>query len=94
MIVPMKRLLVRFDGKTSALLDRVAPGRSRRRSELIRRTRARALQHELEQRTRTAYEMWPDVPATFDPKEWAPHAEAIHLVKVRTGRNKARKHAG
>jgi hypothetical protein len=26
--------------------------------------------------------MWPDEPATFDPNEWASHAEAIHPVKV------------
>jgi predicted transcriptional regulator len=88
MIVHMKQLLVQFDDRTSALLERIAPGRSRKRSEFIRRAVARALQDELERRTRTAYEKWPDEPATFDPDEWTPHAEAIHPVKVRADRRR------
>src|SRR5262249_5985019 len=90
MIIHMKALLVQFDDQTSALLERIAPGRSRKRSEFIRRAVARALQEELERRTRAAYEMWPDEPATFDPSEWASHTEAVHPVKVRPGRRGAR----
>jgi len=90
MIVHMKQLLVQFDDQTSALLERIAPGRSRKRSEFIRRAVARALQDELEQRTRAAYERWPDEPATFDPGEWASHAEAVHPVKERPGRRAVR----
>lgn len=86
MILHMKQLLVQFDDKTCELLERVAPGRSRKRSEFIRRAVARALQDELEQRTRAAYERWPDEPATFDPNEWTSPAEAVHPVKVRQGR--------
>jgi len=90
MIIHMKQLLVQFDDQTSALLERIAPGRSRKRSEFIRRAVARALQDELEQRTRAAYERWPDERATFDPDEWASPAEAVHPVKVRRGRRAAR----
>jgi predicted transcriptional regulator len=90
MIIHMKQLLVQFDDHTSALLERIAPGRSRKRSEFIRRAVARALYDELERRTRAAYEMWPDEPATFDPDEWASHAEAVHPVKVRPGRRATR----
>ena len=82
----MKQLLVQFDDQTSALLERIAPGRSRKRSEFIRRAVARALQDELERRTRAAYERWPDEPATFDPSEWASPDEAVHPVKMRRGR--------
>lgn len=90
MIIHMKQLLVQFDDKTSALLERIAPGRSRKRSEFIRRAVARALQDEIEQRTRAAYEMWPDAPATFDPDEWASPTEAVHPVKARSGRRATR----
>lgn len=81
----MKQVLVQFDDQTAALLERVAPGRSRKRSEFIRRAVARALLEELERGTRAAYEMRPDEPATFDPGEWAPHAEAVHPA---TGRGR------
>jgi predicted transcriptional regulator len=86
MIVHMKQLLVQFDDQTSALLERIAPGRSRKRSEFIRRAVARALLDELEQRTRAAYETWPDEPATFNPEEWAAPSEAVHPVKGGAGR--------
>ena len=90
MIIHMKQLLVQFDDQTSALLERIAPGRSRKRSEFIRRAVARALQDELEQRTRAAYEQWPDEPATLDPDEWASPAEAVHPVKARPKRRAVR----
>ena len=90
MIVHMKQLLVQFDDQTSALLERIAPGRSRKRSEFIRRAVARALQDELERRTRAAYETWPDEPIAFDPNEWASHAEAVHPVKARPRRRAVR----
>ncbi len=90
MIFHMKQVLVQLDDQTSALLERVAPGRSRKRSEFIRRAVARALLEELERGTRAAYEMRPDEPATFDPDEWASHAEAVHPVSSRRGRRAAR----
>lgn len=90
MIVHMKQVLVQFDDPTAALLERVAPGRSRKRSEFIRRAVARALLEELERGTRAAYEKRPDEPATFDPDEWAAHAEAVHPVDGPRGRRVAR----
>jgi predicted transcriptional regulator len=90
MIIHMKQLLVQFDDQTSALLEQIAPGRSRKRSEFIRRAVARALQDELEQRTRAAYEQWPDEPARFDPSEWASSTEAVHPLKARPRRRAAR----
>jgi predicted transcriptional regulator len=90
MIVHMKQLLVQFDDQTSALLERVAPGRSRKRSEFIRRAVARALLDELERGTRAAYEKRPDEAATFVPEEWAPHAEAVHPVNTPRRRRAAR----
>lgn len=90
MIIHMKQLLVQFDDQTSALLERIAPGRSRKRSEFIRRAVARALQDELERRTRAAYETWPDGPVAFDPGEWASPAEAVHPAKRRPRRQAAR----
>ena len=89
MIIHMKQVLVQFDDQTAALLERVAPGRSRKRSEFIRRAVARALLEELERGTRAAYEKRPDE-STFDPDEWAPHAEAVHPVNAPRRRRAAR----
>ena len=90
MIIHMKQVLVQFDDQTAGLLERVAPGRSRKRSEFIRRAVARALLEELERGTRAAYEKRPDEPAMFDPGAWAPDDEAVHPVNAprrrRTGR--------
>jgi predicted transcriptional regulator len=90
MIIHMKQVLVQFDDQTSALLERVAPGRSRKRSEFIRRAVARALLEELERGTRAAYDKWPDEPATVDPDEWASEAEAVHPGASGRGRRPAR----
>jgi Arc/MetJ-type ribon-helix-helix transcriptional regulator len=91
MVVYMKQVLVQFDDQTSALLERVAPGRSRKRSEFIRRAVARALLEELERGTRAAYERRPDEPAPFDPDEWASDAEAVHPVNGPRRRRAARR---
>ena len=77
MIEHMKQVLVQLDDATAARLEKVAPGRSRTRSEFIRRAIARALDDDLERRTREAYERWPDEEPTFDPEEWATDAEAV-----------------
>ena len=86
MVIPVRQLRVQIDDQTFAWLERVAPGRSRKRSAFIRRAVARALMDELEHRTRSAYEARPDAPVAFDPDEWAPHAEAVQPVKPRPGR--------
>src|ERR1041384_7492963 len=90
MIIHMKQLLVQIDDRTLALLERVAPGRSRKRSEFIRRAVARALMDELEHRTRAAYEARPDESVASHPDEWASDAEAVHPVKPRPKRRTAR----
>lgn len=77
MIKHMKQVLIQLDDATAARLEKVAPGRSRTRSEFIRRAIARALDDDLERRTREAYERWPDEEPGFDPHEWASEAEAV-----------------
>ena len=56
----MKQVLVEIDDQTAAELERVAPARSRQRSEFIRRALRRALWDEEERRTREAYLDKPD----------------------------------
>ena len=68
----MKALLIELDPDTVARLDKVAPGRSRRRSEFIRAAIRRAL-WELEERAiEVAYLRQPDSAegAHVDPAVW------------------------
>lgn len=90
MIEPMKQVLIQLDDRTAAQLEQVAPGRSHKRSEFVRRAIARALQDELEERTREAYAKWPDEPAAFDPGEWAPEDEALRPKKTEKTSNRSR----
>jgi predicted transcriptional regulator len=60
MLKHMKQILVEIDDQTAAELERVAPARSRQRSEFIRRALRRALWDEEERRTRDAYLNAPD----------------------------------
>jgi hypothetical protein len=85
----MKQILIQLDDRTAVQLERVAPARSHKRSDFVRRAIARALHEALEVRTREAYEKWPDEPPPFDPSEWAPDAEVLRPPKTsarRTGR--------
>lgn len=68
----MKQVLVEIDDQTAAELERVAPARSRQRSEFIRRALRRALWDEEERRTREAYLRSPDADGTayFEPEAW------------------------
>lgn len=86
----MKQILVQLDDRTARQLEDVAPGRSRKRSEFVRNAIARALQEALEARTCEAYGKWPDDPGAFDPKEWAPEADAKHPSTKRAARRRAR----
>ncbi len=74
----MKQFLIQLDDRLADQLEQIAPGKSRKRSEFLRKVIARALQDELEQRTREAYQKWPDEPPPFDPSTWAPESEAVH----------------
>ena len=78
----MKQILVQLDDRLAAQLEQVAPGRSHRRSAFVRRALARALQEELERRTRAAYEKWPDEAGSVDPSTWAAEAEALHPAEA------------
>jgi hypothetical protein len=78
MILHMKAILVQLDDYTATLLDKVAPGHGRKRSQFIRQAVIRALMDVTEVSTRRAYERDPDSDEWwFDPRAWAPATEAI-----------------
>jgi Arc/MetJ-type ribon-helix-helix transcriptional regulator len=79
----MKQILVQLDDRTAALLETVAPGRSRKRSEFIRLAVARALMEMTERKTRAAYAAAPAEPSSFDLAEWANETEAVHPPRRR-----------
>jgi len=56
----MKTLIVELDEEVAAKLERVAPGRSRQRSEFIRNAVRKALWEIEEQATAEAYREQPD----------------------------------
>ena len=67
----MKSLLVEVDDELASRLERVAPARSRRRSEFVRMAILKALWEAEEQATAEAYARHPDDPdAAFDPTVW------------------------
>jgi hypothetical protein len=67
----MKQILVEVDDRTAAELERVAPARSRQRSEFIRRALRRALWDEEERATREAYLRRPDDSEPhFEARAW------------------------
>jgi predicted transcriptional regulator len=68
----MKSLLVEVDDELASRLERVAPARSRRRSEFVRMAILKALWEAEEQATAEAYARHPDEPdaAAFDPTVW------------------------
>jgi predicted transcriptional regulator len=67
----MKSLLVEVDDELAGRLERVAPARSRRRSEFVRAAFLKALWEAEEQATAEAYARHPDSPdAAFDSTAW------------------------
>ena len=67
----MKSLLVEVDDELASRLERVAPARSRRRSEFVRAAILKALWDAEELATAEAYARQPDSPdAVFDPTVW------------------------
>jgi predicted transcriptional regulator len=72
MLEHMKQLLIEVDDETAAKLEAVAPGRSRRRSEFVRRAVRRALWELEEQATADAYRRQPDsaAEAYFEAQAW------------------------
>jgi hypothetical protein len=67
----MKQVLLELDDDTALQLERIAPARSRRRSEFIRAAIRSAIWAEQERATELAYRRTPDdEPAYFDPTVW------------------------
>ena len=68
---PMKSLLIEVDDELAGRLERVAPARSRRRSEFVRAAILKALCEAEEQATAEAYARQPDSPdVAFDAAVW------------------------
>jgi predicted transcriptional regulator len=83
MVGDMKQIVVQLDDRTAQQLEKVAPGRSRRRSEFIRQAIARALLELAEHCTHAAYTKVPDGGAVFNPAEWADDSEALRRSRRR-----------
>jgi predicted transcriptional regulator len=68
----MKNILIEIDDATAHRLERIAPARSRRRSEFIREAIRKALWAIEERETAEAYRRQPDAEAeaSFDPAVW------------------------
>ncbi len=67
----MKSLLVEVDDSLAERLERVAPARSRCRSEFVRAALLKALWEVEERATAEAYARQPDIlEAAFDPAVW------------------------
>ena len=70
----MRTLRIRVDDEVAEQLDRVAPSRTRRRSEFVRMAIRKALWELEEERTAEAYARQPDSAsdAYVDPDVWEP----------------------
>jgi len=70
----MKTVIIDLEDDVAAKLERVAPGRTRRRSEFIRRAIRQALWELEEQATAEAYRKHPDsaADAYVDASVWEP----------------------
>lgn len=73
-LLHMKAFLIELDPETAARLEKVAPGRSRRRSDFIRAAIRRALWEVEERATEAAYRRQPDSAEDVyvDPGVWEP----------------------
>ena len=69
----VKQMIVSLDERMIRELERVAPARSRRRSEFIRKAIRKALDEESERRMEEAYRRMPQSEEEwFDPETWIP----------------------
>ncbi len=67
----MKAVRIELDDETAARLERMVPGRSRQRSEFIRRAIRQGLWEVEEAATAEAYRYQPDSAAAYlDPAVW------------------------
>jgi len=79
----MKQILVQLDDRTAQQLKKVAPERSRKRSEFIRQAIAKALLELAEHRTRAEYAKVPDGEVGINPAAWADDSEALRRPRRR-----------
>lgn len=67
------QVLIELDVETLRRLEKVAPGKSRKRSAFVRAAIQRSLCDIEEERTKRAYAKEPDSePVPFDPATWEP----------------------
>ena len=79
----MKTLIVEFDDEIAERLERVAPGKTRQRSEFIRKAVLKALWEIEEQATAEAYRKQPDSEADsyLNVDVWEPGRKARRIRK-------------
>jgi predicted transcriptional regulator len=71
----MKQILIEIEDELASRLERVAPGRSRRRSEFVRAAIRKALWDLEEDLTAEAYRRMPDTEEAYiEPRVWEPPA--------------------
>lgn len=74
----MKQILVRLSPALARSLERIAPGRGRKRSEFVRRAIIKAIMEADDARAAESYRRWPQESIAIDPSDWVPESEAIH----------------
>ena len=87
----MVQFLIELDDETAAKLEKVAPARSRRRSEFVREAIREALWAREEAVTREAYLAAPDNEAILDASTWEPSLAVLHEPATRYGKRRPRK---
>ncbi len=72
----MKQILLEIDDGIAARLEAIAPARSRKRSEFLRKAIQQAIWDIEEEATQAAYERQPDLtdPLSFDARVWDPQS--------------------
>lgn len=82
------QILIDLDAKTAARLEKVAPARSRLRSEFVRAAIRKALWEIEERATGRAYAAQPDLePPAFDPAAWTRGRAALPPAPARRRRS-------
>jgi predicted transcriptional regulator len=89
----MKQIMIQLDDATAAELEKIAPGKNRKRSQFLRAAIARVVHERLELATREAYEKWPDEAPPAEPSDWAAEDEAVRPPRRRARRTRVRQRA-
>lgn len=85
----MKQIMIQLDDATAAELEKIAPGKSRKRSQFLRAAIARLVHERLDLATREAYEKWPDEAPPVESSDWAAEDEAVHPPRRTRARQRA-----